>query len=134
VPLCPPQIPHDLTWAWMRAAAVESRRLTAWGMAQRNRMMNVGVGAAVLLARLLMTPQRRVYFWKDCPRSAQQCRAGNEGTILVLSWYVTLIPPQRSYFVDNLDALTAVEENTRRTSSDTFSPVSLLLCRLLHSG
>jgi hypothetical protein len=29
VPLCPPQIPHDLTWARTRAAAVGSRRLTA---------------------------------------------------------------------------------------------------------
>jgi hypothetical protein len=29
VPLCPPQIPHDLTWAQTRAAAVGSRRLTA---------------------------------------------------------------------------------------------------------
>jgi hypothetical protein len=30
VPLCPPQIPHDLTWTWTRAAAVRSRRLIAW--------------------------------------------------------------------------------------------------------
>jgi hypothetical protein len=30
VPLCPPQIPHDLT----RAAAVGSRRLTAWAIAR----------------------------------------------------------------------------------------------------
>jgi hypothetical protein len=29
VPLCPPQIPHDLTWARTLAAAVGSRRLTA---------------------------------------------------------------------------------------------------------
>jgi hypothetical protein len=34
VPLCPPQIPHDLTWAQTRAAAVGSRRLTACTMAQ----------------------------------------------------------------------------------------------------
>jgi hypothetical protein len=32
VPLCPPQIPYDLTWARIRAAAVGSRRLTAWAM------------------------------------------------------------------------------------------------------
>jgi hypothetical protein len=32
VPLCPPQIPHDLTWAWTRAAAMGIRRLTAWAM------------------------------------------------------------------------------------------------------
>jgi hypothetical protein len=29
VPLCPPQIPHDLNWARTLAAAVGSRRLTA---------------------------------------------------------------------------------------------------------
>jgi hypothetical protein len=29
VPLCPPQIPHDLTWARTRAEVVGSRRLTA---------------------------------------------------------------------------------------------------------
>jgi hypothetical protein len=33
VPLCPPQIPHDLTWAWTRAATVGSRQLTTWAMA-----------------------------------------------------------------------------------------------------
>jgi hypothetical protein len=32
VPLCPPQISHELTWVWTRAAAVRSRRLTAWAM------------------------------------------------------------------------------------------------------
>jgi hypothetical protein len=34
VPLCPPQIPHGLTWAFNPAAAVESRRLTGWAMAR----------------------------------------------------------------------------------------------------
>jgi hypothetical protein len=29
VPLCPPQIPHDLNWDRIRAVAVGSRRLTA---------------------------------------------------------------------------------------------------------
>jgi hypothetical protein len=33
-PLCPPQIPRDLTRARTRAAAVGSRRLTAWDMAR----------------------------------------------------------------------------------------------------
>jgi hypothetical protein len=32
VPLCPPQIPRDLTWARTQAAAVGSRLLTAWAM------------------------------------------------------------------------------------------------------
>jgi hypothetical protein len=34
MPPCPPQIPHDLTWARARATAVGSRRLTAWAMAR----------------------------------------------------------------------------------------------------
>jgi hypothetical protein len=34
VPLCPPQIPHGLTWDRTRAAAVGSQRLTAWAMAR----------------------------------------------------------------------------------------------------
>jgi hypothetical protein len=37
VPLCPPQIPHDLTRAWTRADAVGSQRLTAWAMARSDR-------------------------------------------------------------------------------------------------
>jgi hypothetical protein len=34
VPLCPPKIPHDLTWAGIRVAAVGNRRLTAWAIAR----------------------------------------------------------------------------------------------------
>jgi hypothetical protein len=34
IPLCPPQIPNNLTWDRTRAAAVGSRRLTAWAMAR----------------------------------------------------------------------------------------------------
>jgi hypothetical protein len=34
VPLCLPQIPHDLTWARTLAAAVGSPRLTAWAVAR----------------------------------------------------------------------------------------------------
>jgi hypothetical protein len=34
VPLCPLQIPHELTGARTRAAAVESRWLTAWAMSR----------------------------------------------------------------------------------------------------
>jgi hypothetical protein len=40
VPLSPPQIPHDLTWARTRAAAVGSRWLTAWAMV---RPLSVGL-------------------------------------------------------------------------------------------
>jgi hypothetical protein len=31
---CPPKIPHDVTWARTRAAAMASRRLTVWAMAR----------------------------------------------------------------------------------------------------
>jgi hypothetical protein len=34
MPLCPPQIPYDLTWDRTRAVSVGSRRLTAWAMAR----------------------------------------------------------------------------------------------------
>jgi hypothetical protein len=34
VPLCPPQIPHDLNLVRTRAAAVGSQRLTSWAMAR----------------------------------------------------------------------------------------------------
>jgi hypothetical protein len=34
VPLCPPQLPHDLTWTLARAAAVGSRQLTVSSVAQ----------------------------------------------------------------------------------------------------
>jgi hypothetical protein len=40
VPLLPPQIPHDLTWARTRAAVVGSWRLTAWSMAWPNYLTN----------------------------------------------------------------------------------------------
>jgi hypothetical protein len=34
VPLFPPRIPHDLTWARTRTAAVGSRRLTVWALSR----------------------------------------------------------------------------------------------------
>jgi hypothetical protein len=34
VPLCPPQIPHDLTWDRTQATTVGSQWLTAWAMAR----------------------------------------------------------------------------------------------------
>jgi hypothetical protein len=36
VPLCPPQIPHELTWARTWFSVVRKRRLTAWVMVRRN--------------------------------------------------------------------------------------------------
>jgi hypothetical protein len=39
-PLCPPQIPHDLTRVRIQAAAVGSQRLTAWAMARPTKQIN----------------------------------------------------------------------------------------------
>jgi hypothetical protein len=39
VPLCPSQIPHDLTRARTQAAVLGSWRLTAWAMARPNKMV-----------------------------------------------------------------------------------------------
>jgi hypothetical protein len=41
MPLYPPQIPHDVTWARTRAAAVGSRRITAWAMARSSPQINL---------------------------------------------------------------------------------------------
>jgi hypothetical protein len=38
VPLCPPQIPHDVTWAGTRAASVTIHRLTALVIARPNEL------------------------------------------------------------------------------------------------
>jgi hypothetical protein len=42
VPLCPPQIPHDLIWARTWAATVGNRRLNAWAMARPRGLLNAG--------------------------------------------------------------------------------------------
>jgi hypothetical protein len=39
VPLCPPQIPHDLTRARTRADAVENQLLTAWATARPTKIL-----------------------------------------------------------------------------------------------
>jgi hypothetical protein len=53
VPLCPPQIPHALTWDLTWAAAVGSRRLTAWAMAQPHRRTYLFLSSAILLRILV---------------------------------------------------------------------------------
>jgi hypothetical protein len=32
MPLCPPEIPHELTWVWTWVSAARSQQLTAWTM------------------------------------------------------------------------------------------------------
>jgi hypothetical protein len=53
VPLCRPQIPHDLTWDRTRAAAtVGSQRLTAWAMARPSFISNLHEFAPCILTRI----------------------------------------------------------------------------------
>jgi hypothetical protein len=53
-PLCPPQIRHHMTWARTRAAAVGSRRLTAWAMARPSSTYYIKpVRSIVLLAKVM---------------------------------------------------------------------------------
>jgi hypothetical protein len=40
VPLCPPQIPHDLTWARTQASMMGRRQLIAWAMAWPSPMVS----------------------------------------------------------------------------------------------
>jgi hypothetical protein len=41
ISLCSPQIPHDLTWPGTRAAAVGSRRVTAWAMVRPSKPLSI---------------------------------------------------------------------------------------------
>jgi hypothetical protein len=55
VPLCQPQIPHDLTWARTRAAAVGSQRLTAWAMARTSTNLGFVIFVAPQLFQYINT-------------------------------------------------------------------------------
>jgi hypothetical protein len=69
VPICPPQIPHDVTWARPRAAAVGSQRLTAWAMELRNRTLRIklylyyipGAHGSVVVKALCYKPDGRAF-------------------------------------------------------------------------
>jgi hypothetical protein len=81
MPLCPPQIPQDLTWDQIRLAAMDSWRLPAWAMARSVKMVSIflmirvilipyisnllGKGKFVPLLNYLSTmPWRRMGEWK----------------------------------------------------------------------
>jgi hypothetical protein len=61
LPLCPPQIPHDLTWVRTRAAAVGSRRLTAWAMARPPYQVSEWVGTWGVLSQTLLRNYRNIF-------------------------------------------------------------------------
>jgi hypothetical protein len=42
--------PHDLTWDWTRAAAVQSRQLTTWAMGRPEHTLSVRMGCAIAQA------------------------------------------------------------------------------------
>jgi hypothetical protein len=52
--LCPPQIPHDLTWDRTQAAVVGSRRLTAWAIMARP---SSGMQQKMNLCLLVLPPE-----------------------------------------------------------------------------
>jgi hypothetical protein len=76
VPLSPPQIPHDLTWARIRAAAVGSQRLTAsatarpkWSMIRKQLRFTSGRYTSVHSVQC--KGHRLIQFSKGVPKSRQ---------------------------------------------------------------
>jgi hypothetical protein len=80
-PLCPPQIPHDLTWARTRAAAVGSRWLTAWAMARPDTIS------------FIFVPSLSSWY-SISDSSASDCRFGNKyiKTVIPLHVATSLAP------------------------------------------
>jgi hypothetical protein len=72
VPLFPPQILHDLAWARTRAAAVGSRRLTAWAMARPREEWLQQSGLARFLLRRNIYLESRMYLTR-CMHSFVFC-------------------------------------------------------------
>jgi hypothetical protein len=65
VSLCPPQIPHDLTWDRTRAAAVGSRRLTAWAMARPAMQSKTEIKLRERHTRSNLLDDLLVHAWKN---------------------------------------------------------------------
>jgi hypothetical protein len=65
VPLCPPQIPHDLTWAWIGATVVERRQLTAWAVARPKKVTYQATGLVRHPARTLVTILTHILWLSD---------------------------------------------------------------------
>jgi hypothetical protein len=61
-PLCPPQISYDQTRARTRAAAVASRRLTAWVMARPN-SKEYYCYANVTYLCIMLRQKLRLFYW-----------------------------------------------------------------------
>jgi hypothetical protein len=70
-PLCPPQIPHEQTWARTRAAAALSQRLTIWAMA---RPMSGGIAPRILN---IGTAWRRRVSFTSCSLTSRETVLGS---------------------------------------------------------
>jgi hypothetical protein len=64
VPLCPPQIPHGLTWDRTRASAVTGRQLTAWAMARQQRLQILWTASVTVQpVRPTWNPDSVLVYW-----------------------------------------------------------------------
>jgi hypothetical protein len=64
LPLCPPQIPYDLTWAQSRGATVGSRQLSDWAMAPPIRVPTLAEVFRIFLSALeLVAYVKNNTFW-----------------------------------------------------------------------
>jgi hypothetical protein len=80
VPLCPSQIPHDLSRVWTRAATVVSQRLTAWAMALPLVVMCISVWPT-----LRRCPQLR-YVASNVGMDEYWIERRNRDTVPTLAW------------------------------------------------
>jgi hypothetical protein len=76
VPLCPPQIPHDLIRARTLAAAVRSRRLTAWAMARPGPLPGNGFTRYNIFIVSILYPRTTMLLYSRS-WSFRFCRGGN---------------------------------------------------------
>jgi hypothetical protein len=60
MPLCPPQIPHDLSWDRTRPAAEGSQRLTAWALARPGTGSNTSPIVTVIFVGFILNCRRMV--------------------------------------------------------------------------
>jgi hypothetical protein len=86
VPLCPPQIPHDLTWPRTRAAAVGSRRLTAWAMARPASKRNARNDYRLPLCRPAQNEHDEKRTFNGCHRVKQPSNRHGKKRCLRMSW------------------------------------------------
>jgi hypothetical protein len=75
VSLCPPQIPHGLTWDRTRAFAVGGRRLTAWALARPLRYLFEHVVLKCMYESSLSDIIPRRHVLSRCCRARKLCKS-----------------------------------------------------------